>query len=103
MKVAIPSNDHIKISQDFLSSKGFLIFELDDHSLVNYYFRENPYCEDKSIELTNVLNVIDDCNSIICTRLDKEINENLKKSNKQVLKTLEENAKRALINLMCRV
>ena len=103
MKVAIPTNDQIKISKDILNCKGFLIYEIDDHSLVDYKYIKNPAfdCEANSFELLS--QTIKECKTIICSPLEPLVKKRLKEENKQILVTMEENAKKALINLMCRV
>ncbi len=101
MKVAIPTNDQIKIAPSVLNCKGFLVYEIDDHNLVDYEFREQPAI--RTPKEPAILNLLSDCNSMICTKIEPSIKDNLKSSNKQILRTLEENAKKALINLMCRV
>jgi predicted Fe-Mo cluster-binding NifX family protein len=101
MKVAIPSNDKIKISPTFSDCVGYLVYEIDDHNLVKYEFRLNN--NGASGKEASIANLLDDCSSIICNNIEKPIKETLKNSNKQILKTLEEDAKKALINLMCRV
>lgn len=101
MKVAIPTNDQIKIAPTLINCKGFLVYEIDNHNLVDFEFRENQ--QNNGNPEIDVMNILSDCKSIICTKIEPTIKENLKKSNKQILRTLEENAKKALINLMCRV
>lgn len=101
MKVAIPTNDKIKIAPSVLGCKGFLVYEIDNHNLVDYEFREQTL--DITPKETAIINLLNDCNSMICTKIEPSIKDNLKSSNKQILRTLEENAKKALINLMCRV
>jgi len=101
MKVAIPTNDKIKIAPSVIECKGFLVYEIDDHNLVDFEFREL-----NSINVSkeqSIINLLEDCNSMICTKIEPSIKESLKNANKQILRTLEENAKKALINLMCRV
>lgn len=103
MKVAIPSDDKIKISTNILTCKGYLIFELDEHSLVNYVFSPNPHLNDELVAESNLCNTLSDCSTVICGKINGTIKEKLKSANKQILTTFEENAKKALINLMCRV
>ena len=101
MKVAIPTNDKIKIAPSVIECQGFLVYEIDNHNLLNFEFREK-----NSINLPKeqaIVKLLEDCNSMICTKIEPSIKEKLKSSNKQILRTLEENAKKALINLMCRV
>ncbi len=101
MKVAIPTNDKIKIAPSVLDCKGFLVYEIDDHNLVDFEFREQT--PDTTTKGPAIISLLNDCNSMICTKIEPSIKDNLKSSNKQILRTLEENAKKALINLMCRV
>ncbi len=98
MKVAIPSNDKININKSFLNSEGFIIYQIDDHNVVDFEYRENS---NKSVN--EVVNILDDCSSFICNKIEPEIKEVLKGQNKQILKTLEENVKKAMLNMMCRV
>ncbi len=101
MKVAIPTNDKIKIAPSVIECKGFLVYEIDDHNLVDFEFRELN--STKVPKEQSIINLLEDCNSMICTKIEPSIKESLKNANKQILRTLEENAKKALINLMCRV
>ncbi len=101
MKVAIPTNDKIKIAPSVIDCKGFLVYEIDDHNLVDYEFREQT--QDLIPKESAIVSLLSDCNSMICTKIEPSIKDNFKSSNKQILRTLEENAKKALINLMCRV
>lgn len=101
MKVAIPTNDKIKIAPTVSNCKGFLVYEIDDHNLLNYEYRE--HISFNTSEDPDILNLLNDCSSMICTKIEPAVKENLKSANKQILRTLEENAKKALINLMCRV
>jgi predicted Fe-Mo cluster-binding NifX family protein len=103
MNVAIPTNDSVKISSDILSCTNYLIFELEDHTLVNYHKIENPYANDKIRAEEEISNTLSECKTIICNKIPNNVKMKLKASNKQILVTLEENAKKALVNLMCRV
>jgi predicted Fe-Mo cluster-binding NifX family protein len=103
MKVAIPSDDKIKISPSFISCKGFLIYELDDHTLVNYEYRLNLLEENSNDNHEKIGSLLLDCSSVICNQIEKPVKELLKNNQKQILKTLETEAKKALMNLMCRV
>ncbi|MGB9702029.1 MAG: NifB/NifX family molybdenum-iron cluster-binding protein [Candidatus Kapaibacteriota bacterium] len=103
MKVAIPSDDKIKISPSFKSCRGFLVYEIDDHSLVKFEYRINQTDENTSDYNENIANMLLDCNSVICNQIEKPIKESLKNNQKQILRTLETDAKKALMNLMCRI
>ena len=103
MKVAIPTDDKVKICPDILACKGYLVYEIDDHSLVNYIFMPNPYFDDVNLAKQELCNTLSECNAIICNKINTVLKEKLKSTNTQILVTLEENAKKALINLMCRV
>jgi len=103
MKVAIPTNDQIKISKDILNCKGFLIYEVDNHALVDYEFHENPKMNLDSEALETLSKTLKECSTIICAPINSIVKTRLKEEKKQILVTMEENAKKALINLMCRV
>ncbi len=89
MKVAIPTDDQIKISKDILRCKGYLVYEIDDHSLINYEFLINPFPEDTTKAKTEILNTLEECSSIICNRMETNLKEKLKSNHKQILTTFK--------------
>ncbi|MCE5304867.1 MAG: NifB/NifX family molybdenum-iron cluster-binding protein [Chloroherpetonaceae bacterium] len=95
MKIAIPSDDKVKITQNFNNAKGFIVYELDNKLLVNFEYRE------KNHQGNEVINLIDDCSSVICNKIEVDIREELAKNDIKVLKTIESNAKKAVLNLFC--
>jgi predicted Fe-Mo cluster-binding NifX family protein len=95
MKIAIPSDDKVKITQNFNNAKGFIVYELDNKLLVNFEYRE------KNHQSNQVINLIDDCSSVICNKIEVDIREELAKNDIKVLKTIESNAKKAVLNLFC--
>ncbi len=98
MKVAIPSSDKITINPSFYNSEGFLIYQIDDHNVVDYEFRAN---DKKTASEISVL--LDDCSSVICNKIEPDVKDLLKANEKQILRTMEENVKKAMLNMLCRV
>ena len=98
MKVAIPSSDKITINKSIYDCEGFLIYQIDDHNLVDYEFRANGK---KSADEITIL--LEDCSSIICNKIEPEVKDLLKANKKQILRTSEENVKKAVLNMLCRI
>ncbi len=104
MKIAIPSDDKVKITQNFNNAKGFIVYELDNKLLVNFEYREKNHQKDgisQNHQSNEVINLIDDCSSVICNKIEVDIREELAKNDIKVLKTIESNAKKAVLNLFC--
>ena len=103
MKIAIPSDDKVKIAPIFDEAKGFIIYELDNKLLINFEYKEKidgVVSEDASNNY-ELMKLIDGCSSVICNKIDSNIRQELAKNDIKVLKTIESNAKKAVLNLFC--
>ncbi len=104
MKIAIPSDDKVKIAPKFDEAKGFIIYELDNKLLVNFEYKERldgVASEDASDHNDELIKLLDGCSSVICNKIDSNIRQGLAQKNIKVLKTIESNAKKAVLNLFC--
>ncbi len=74
----------------------------------NEELRENPYVKskssdiDKSIKFDNLFNFLCDCQLIICKNIDKTLSEKFKQVGIKIYKTLEDSARKGIINTICR-
>lgn len=104
MRIIIPSNDKISISEDFVSSKYFIVVNAQNGYIDFLEMRQNP--AGKSVELNDkiegLFNYLCDSQVIICRSIPKELLLKFKEMNIKVMKTLEENIRKAVTNLICR-
>jgi predicted Fe-Mo cluster-binding NifX family protein len=92
MKIAIESNDGGKtISDPFVRSKGFLIYEVDEKNVLVKEFRTTKRL--KSAILENELN---DCCAVISRGMPSSFREKLQKQGKKVLITFTSSPRKAL-------
>ena len=104
MKIAIPSDDKVKIAPVFNEAKGFIIYELDNKLLVNFEYKERTdgiASEDADNQNDELTKLLDGCSSVICNKIDSKFRDELAKNDIKVLKTIESNAKKAVLNLFC--
>lgn len=107
-KIAVPSNDGIHIAEDFGTSKNFLIFEAGDGFISNEEIRRNPADLNSSKTINDeernslVFNKLCDCEIIICQKINIDLLNKFKSIGLQILKTLESNARKGIINMVCR-
>lgn len=92
MKIAIESSDGGKtISDPFVRSKGFLIYEVDEKNIFEKEFRVTKRLKSAILE-----NELDDCNAIISRGMPSSFKEELEKKGKKVLITFCSSPKKAL-------
>jgi predicted Fe-Mo cluster-binding NifX family protein len=92
MKIAVESNDGGKtISDPFVRSKGFLIYEVDEENVFVKEFRTTKRL--KSAILENELN---DCCAVISRGMPSSFREKLEKQGKKVLITFTSSPRKAL-------
>jgi len=104
MKIAIPSDDKVKIAPKFDEAKGFIIYELDNKLLVDFEYKERTdgvASEDANNHNDELIKLLDGCSSVICNKIDSRLRDVLAKNEIKVLKTVESNAKKAVLNLFC--
>jgi predicted Fe-Mo cluster-binding NifX family protein len=105
-RIAIPSKDKINISEEFNSASFFLIFEIGNGVITNEEIRKNPVESNLNIALSEnnsiLFNLLCDCQIIICRKIPHELVTSFKGAGLQVLKTLEVNARKGIINMICR-
>lgn len=106
MKVAIPTDDKVKIAQNIEECQGFLIFEAGNENVRLIEFRKNPlqngehYTENEKNKA--LFNLLCDNEVVICHKIDKDLSDMLKSTGIKIYKTLETIAFRGIINTICR-
>lgn len=92
MKIAIPTNDGIRITSNTKYLKGFKIFEIIDGKVIKESFvtglneiidQEIPY-DPNGLPLNPLVNALEDCKLVISNGLDKKLFEDLVKAQKEV-------------------
>lgn len=92
MKIAIESNDGGKtISDPFVRSKGFLIYEVDEKNVFIKEFRTT-----KRLKTAIMENELDDCNAVISRGMPTSFRKELEKQGKKVLITFTSSPRKAL-------
>lgn len=104
MRIIIPSNDKIKISEDFLGASYYLIVSAGNGYIDFLETRQNPALNisDGQQKIDTLFNYLCDCQVIICKNIPKELSAKFKEMNIKVMKTIEENIRKAITNLICR-
>ena len=92
MKIAIESSDGGKtISDPFVRSKGFLIYEVDEKNVFIKEFRTTKRLKSAILE-----NELDDCSAVISRGMPTSFREELEKKGKKVLITFSSSPRKAL-------
>lgn len=104
MRIVVPSNDKIRISDDFLSAMFFLVAQAGNGYIDFVEIRQNPITKNENVADTIELlfNYLCDCQVIICRNIPKELSTRFKSMDIKVMKTMEENIRKAITNLICR-
>lgn len=69
MKIAVPSDDQITISQNIENANGFVIIDYESGEIGEYEYRKNKK-EDKS-QCSIIKSIIKDCNVVISHKMNK--------------------------------
>ena len=85
MKIAIPTNDKIHTVYHLRFAHGIMIFEIEDGSIKNKYYRKFSKTNDMSIEnsesrYAQLAEILNDCDLIILYALNSEIEREFKKA-----------------------
>ena len=92
MKIAIESNDGGKtISNPFVRSNGFLIYEVDEKNVFIKEFRTSERLKTAILE-----NELDDCCAVISRGMPSAFKQELEKRGKKVLITFSTSPRKAL-------
>lgn len=104
MKIIIPSNDKIQISENFLQAAYFIVVSAGNGYIDFLETRQNPLPRnsDEKQQTDALVNYLCDCQIIICKNIPKELSVKFKSMNIKVMKTIEENIRKAITNLICR-
>lgn len=104
MRIIIPSNDKVKISEEFLMSNYFLVVRAGNGYIDFLETRQNPILNNpiEQQQIDFLFNYLCDCQIIICKSIPKELSDKFKGMNIKVMKTMEENIRKAITNLICR-
>ncbi len=104
MKIAVPSNDKLNISNHFFCTKSFKIFTLEKGSIVNEEYRYNNFsgCNsaEKDIKKNQemIYDLIRDCNTLIVRDIKDCHNEYLQNQNIEIVITDEKIITTAVLN-----
>lgn len=93
MKIAVASDDRKTISHHFGRATGFVIFEVENNSIINQEYRKNigkSTGECGSCNHDVMINNIKDCDVLISYGMGRRIYDDLTKDNIQVVVTDEE-------------
>ncbi len=104
MRIILPTNDKIKISEDFIHSTFFIVVNAGNGYIDFLETRQNPLTEikDSQQQIETLFNYLCDSQVIICKSIPKELSEKFKSMEIKVMKTMEENIRKAITNLICR-
>lgn len=92
MKIAVESNDGGKtISDPFVRSSGFLIYEVDEKNVFIKEFRTT-----KRLKAAILDNELNDCNAVISRGMPVSFRKELEKQGKKVLITFTSSPRKAL-------
>jgi predicted Fe-Mo cluster-binding NifX family protein len=99
MKIAIPTDDGLNISQNFATAKEYLVSTIKLGEIVLQEMRMNPSGELMSFGERNY-NRIEDCEKVMVREIDPEQMVYLKNHRKDIIKTREANITAALIKFL---
>ncbi len=104
MRIIIPSNDKISISENFLKSRYFLVVSAGNGYIDFLETRQNTVSDnpDENQQIDSLFNYLCDCQVVICKSIPKDLSVKFKGMNIKVMKTMEENIRKAITNLICR-
>lgn len=114
MKIAIPSNDGVRISAHFGRSKGFILFETDEnriskrryvdntvtgHALGHHHEHDhsNPHEGSEGHSHSGILEALSGCEIVIAGGMGQRLYADLHAAGKKVFVTREENAENAVL------
>lgn len=115
MKIALPSNDGTTVSAHFGRSRGFIIFETDNHHILKEEYRENNVTghaqghhhdhdhdhhhgqgnENHTHSHAGILGVLSDCEVVIAGGMGHRLYTDLMAAGKKVYVTRENDARKA--------
>ena len=105
MKLAIASDDEKNISAHFGRTRGFIIFEIENDSVINKEYRVNdftfhaqglvdaPHSMDRH---ARILKALGDCKTVISNGMGRRIYDDLQSANIDTFIVNESNAEEAL-------
>ncbi len=99
MKIAIPTEDGLTISQNFATAKEYLVSTIKLGEIVFQEVRLNPPGEIRA-SLERNYHGIEDCEKVIVREIDPKEMVYLKNHEKEIIKTREANITAALIKFL---
>lgn len=81
MKIAIPTNDMIRISKSISSAGHFRVFDVSSYGIINEEFRTNGKTNEETLQ------ILHDCNIIFTTGNDTSLEKKLTETNHTLVKT----------------
>ena len=99
MKIAIPTEDGLTISQNFTMAKEYLVSTIQLGEIVRQEMRLNPPGEITAFEERSFRN-IEDCEKVMVSEINPEQMDYLKNHKKEIIKTSEACITKALIQFL---
>ncbi|MCX6245617.1 MAG: hypothetical protein NTU98_13065 [Bacteroidetes bacterium] len=99
MKIAIPTEDGLTISQNFATAKEYLVSTIQLGEIVRQEMRLNSPAEIMAVEEKTCRN-IEDCEKVMVREIDPEQMDYLKIHKKEIIRTREANITEALIKFL---
>ncbi len=99
VKIAVASNDGIRIAKHFGKSQGFKIFEIKENKVINHEYRKNignNTGECHSCDHKIIVKNLSDCNIVISYGMGYDIYNDLIDNNIKPIVTEEETVKDAI-------
>lgn len=92
MKIAIPTNDKLNIVYHLRFAQGFMIFEIEDGSIKNKYYRELTRSDVKDfgnceVNYARFTEILADCDLVILYAMNPEIEQEFKKAKIEIFIT----------------
>lgn len=109
MKIAIPSNDNLNISNHFGKTKGFVICEIDTNNIIKKEYKQNTFTghaqglhhdNEHDHSHQGIFKAIGDCQTVIAGGMGKRLYNDFEKNNIKVFVTKETNIDDALKSFM---
>ncbi len=108
MKIAIPSNDQVTISNHFGRAAGFMIFETENDSILRKEYKQNTFTKHTHghhhkdnpgaghHSHTGIFNALGDCQIVIAGGMGQRLYNDFEKREIQVFVTTEKKIDKAL-------
>jgi predicted Fe-Mo cluster-binding NifX family protein len=94
MKIAIPTNDKLKIVYHLRFAHGFMIYEIEDDEIRNKYYRKLAVMNNTDMQVgefnySHFAQILTDCDLVILYAMNSEIEQEFKKAKIEIFITSE--------------